>query len=135
MALDNRRQTTNNQPANGDLTTDILRLQNVLREARMQLIGASVENLDNCQCQVSDAADQLRQLQMAIGREKKKRAAGLSAPLRDLRAEITYIAILLDSAAAFHTGWVRLARSLSSGYSAGGTPVHPEAARRVALEM
>jgi hypothetical protein len=138
MASDHRQQMSsgvNHQLMNPDLGADIRRLHDLLHEAHEQAIAASIENLNACHSRLNHAADQLRQLQTAIARDKKKCDAALSGPLRALRSEITRVAILMDSAAAFHTGWLCLSRSLGSGYSADGTPAQLEPTRRVALEI
>jgi len=138
MASDNREQMsrgTSHQPPHADLAADILRLHSLLREAIAKVIAPSIEDLNDCHSRLNHAADQLRQLQMAIARNKTKCDASLSGPLRALRSEITRVAILMDSAAAFHTGWLCLSRSLASGYSADGTPAQLEPTRRVALEI
>jgi hypothetical protein len=59
----------------------------------------------------------------------------LAGPLASLRAEIGRVAMLLDSAAAFHVGWMHLAACMMSGYTADGTPAAPETGRRVSLEI
>jgi hypothetical protein len=43
--------------------------------------------------------------------------------------------MLLDSAAAFHAGWMQRAGSMVSGYTDKGTPALPEGRRRVILEI
>ena len=128
-------RSTSDQPLNADLAADVSRLHSLLHEAHADVIDPSVENLNACHSRLNHAADQLRHLQMAIARDKTKCDSAVSGPLRALRSEITRVAILLDSAAAFHTGWLCLSRSMTAGYSADGTPAQLEPACRVALEI
>ena len=65
----------------------------------------------------------------------RKPDAALSASLAELRAEIARVGILLDNAAAFHTGWMQRASSMVSGYTDKGTPAVLEGRRRVILEI
>jgi hypothetical protein len=126
---------TSDQSRNRDLAADIRRLQQLLHEAHAQVIDPSVVNLDACDSRLRQAASELRHLQMAIPCDKTKCDSAISGQLRELRSEITRVAILLDSAAAFHTGWLCVSRSLASGYSADGTPAQLEPTHRVALEI
>ena len=138
MASDNREQMsrgTSHQPPNTELAADILRLHSLVREAIAKVVAPSIENLNDCHFHLNHAADQLRRLQMAVARSKTKCDASLAAPLGSLRSDITRVAILMDSAAAFHTGWLCLSRSLASGYSADGTPAPLEPTHRVTLEI
>ena len=138
MVSDNRQKISrrvSHQPLNRDLAADIRRLHSLLQEAHAQVIDPSIENLNACHTRLNHAADGLRQLQMGIARDRTKRDASLSGLLGALRSEITRVAILLDSAAAFHTGWLCLSSSLAFGYSADGTPAQPEPTPRVALEI
>jgi hypothetical protein len=127
--------STSDPSRNGDLAADIRRLQQLLHEAHEQVIDPSVANLDACDLRLNQAAYQLRHLQMAIPHDRTKCDAAIAGQLRGLRSEITRVAILLDSAAAFHTGWLCVSRSLASGYSADGTPAQLEPTHRVALEI
>jgi hypothetical protein len=138
MGSDNRQEIyrgVSDQPLNRDLAADIRRLHCLLQEAHADVIDPSIENLNACDCRLNHAADQLRQLQMGIARDRTTRDASLSGSLGALRSEITRVAILLDSAAAFHTGWLCLSSSLASGYSADGSPAQLEPTPRVALEI
>lgn len=58
----------------------------------------------------------------------------MNAPLGALRSEIAGVQILLDGAAAFYTGWMRLASSKLSGYTAGGSAASTQTQRRVLVE-
>ena len=118
-----------------DAAMDIRQLRSLLEDAQARVIDPSVENLNACHSRLNQAVDQLRHLQTGIARTKTKRDAALSGPLRALRTEIVRVAILLDSAAAFHSGWLCLSRSLAAGYSSDGTPAQLEPTPRVALEI
>jgi hypothetical protein len=120
---------------NADAAADIRQLHSLLQEAQARVIDPSVENLNACHSRLDQAVDQLRHLQTGIARDKTKSDAAVSDPLRALRSEIIRVAILLDSAAAFHSGWLCLSRSLAAGYSADGTPAQLEPTPRVALEI
>ncbi len=110
-------------------------LQSVMRDARLQLTQPTVENLDACCERLNEAASALRQLQTELPAADRRATAELSFALKDLRAEIARFCILLDGAASFHTGWMRLARCIASGYTATGLPATAQATPRVLLEI
>ena len=116
-------------------TATVKQLQQSIRDARALLIAPTPENLNDCQGRVDEAVTVLRQLQTRLPGGDSKRDSSLRAPLAELRAEIARLNTLLESAATFHTGWVRLAASMVAGYTADGTPGQPEPARRVWLEV
>jgi hypothetical protein len=118
-----------------DPSATVKQLQETVRQARAQLISPTSENLDECRRRVDEAVNRLRDLQTVLPSGDFRRDSSLRAPLGDLRAEIARLNILLDGAAAFHTGWVRLVASMVAGYTADGTPGQPEPARRVWLEV
>jgi hypothetical protein len=130
MARDKQPQTQTADPA-----AAVRELQAMVREARMRLIAPTIENLDDCRGRLDQAIGLLRQLQTGLPTGDPKRDAALRAPLGQLRAEIARVTILLDGAAAFHTGWVRLAASMVAGYKADGNPAQPESIRRICLEV
>lgn len=110
-------------------------LQIMVRDARARLTNPTIENLDDCRCRLEKAAESLEQLQNTLRKGDCKTDAALALPLGTLRTEIARLSVLLDGAAAFHTGWVRLAASMISGYTADGNPAQPEARSRVVLEV
>lgn len=118
-----------------DHTAVVKGLQSMVREARARLISPTPENLEECRRRVDDAVNVLREVQTGLSAGGHRRYASLRAPLGELRAEIARLNILLDGAAAFHSGWVRLAASMVAGYKADGTPGPTEPARRVWLEV
>jgi hypothetical protein len=118
-----------------DPSETVKQLREMVRQARAQLISPTPENLDECRRRLDEAVKQLRELQTALPSGDFRRDSSLRAPLGELRAEIGRLNILLDGAAAFHTGWVRLAASMVAGYTADGSPGQPEPARRVWLEV
>lgn len=118
-----------------DADAEMRQLHSLLREAQARAIDPSLENLNACHSRLNLAVDHLRNLQTDIARDKTKCDAAVYGPLRALRAEIIRVAILLDSAAAFHSGWLCLSRSLAAGYSADGTPAQLEPTPRMALEI
>jgi hypothetical protein len=112
----------------------IRQLHAMVREARVPLIDPTAGNLDDCRGRLDEVARALRKLLAGLPGGDPKQDAALAAPLASLRAEIGRVAMLLDSAAAFHMGWMHLAACMVSGYAADGTPATPEPARRVSLE-
>jgi hypothetical protein len=110
-------------------------LQGMVRDVRTRLTSPTIENLDDCRRRLDEAVKALEQLQTKLPTGHGARATALRAPLGALRSEIAAIAILLDGAAAFYTGWMRLASSMASGYTADGTPPPAEAQRRVSVEV
>jgi hypothetical protein len=132
MALANRRRPA---AQSGDPAAAAKQLEAMVRDARRMLTAPTPEILDECCHRLAEAAGVLRQLQTGLPSGDAKRDAALRALLGDLRAEIARLTILLDGAAAFHNGWVRLAASMVAGYTAEGTPAQPETAPRVMLEV
>ncbi|MBI2679547.1 MAG: hypothetical protein HYX25_00900 [Candidatus Solibacter usitatus] len=128
MAVDSRRQPSQAVAA-------VRQLHAVVRDARQRLTSPTIENLDYCRCRMDEAADAFRQLQDTITASGRKQDAALSASLTELRAEIARVGILLDSAAAFHAGWIQRAGSMVSGYTDKGTPAAPEGRGRLILEI
>jgi len=118
-----------------DAAATVRQLQETVRDARAQLISPTPENLDECRRRVDEAVKVLRQLQAGLASGDFRRDSSLRAPLGELRVDIARLNILLEGAAAFHTGWVRLAASMVAGYTADGTPGQPEPMRRVWLEV
>jgi hypothetical protein len=118
-----------------DPLATVKQLQEMVHGARALLVAPSPENLNDCRRRVDEAVNALRQLQSALPSGDLKRDASLRGPLGQLRAEIARLNILLDGAAAFHTGWVSLAASIMAGYTADGTPGQTEPTRRVWLEV
>ena len=125
---DNRRKPS--QPV-----AAVRQLHAVVRDARERLTSPTIENLDYCRCRMDEAADAFRHLQATMPAAGRKPDAALSASLAELRAEIARVGILLDNAAAFHTGWMQRASSMVSGYTDKGTPAVLEGRRRVILEI
>jgi hypothetical protein len=74
-------------------------------------------------------------LQSSLPSGDSSRDGALAAHLASLRTEIAGVQILLDGAAAFYAGWMRLAASMFSGYTANGNPAPPETGRRVLVEV
>jgi hypothetical protein len=128
MAVDNRRKSL--QPV-----TAVRQLHAVVRDARERLTSPTIENLDYCRRRMDEAAGAFRQLQAAIPAAGCKPDDDLSTSLAELRVEIARVGILLDSAAAFHSGWIQRAGGMVSGYTDKGTPAAPEATSRVILEI
>ena len=110
-------------------------LHAMVREARAQLVDPTAGNVDDCRRRLDEVASALRKLLARLPNGGQKHQVTLAEPLASLRAEIGRVAMLLDSAAAFHMGWMHLAACMVSGYTADGTPAMPETARRVLLEI
>ena len=109
-------------------------LHAMVRDARAQLIDPTAGNVDDCRGRLDEVASALRKLLAGLPNGQTHHVA-LAGPLASLRAEIGRVAMLLDSAAAFHVGWMHLAACMMSGYTADGTPAAPETGRRVSLEI
>ena len=98
------------------------------------LTNPTAESLDACRIRLEEAVHGFGRLQSSLPSGDSSRDRALSAPLGALRTEIAGVQILLDGAAAFYTGWMRLAASMVSGYTANGSPAPPETGRRVLVE-
>ena len=110
MGLNSRlRKSDRAASGPGDPASAVCALQSLVREARARLVNPTIENLDDCRGRLEEAAKGLGHLQANLPGGDRQRDATLAAPLGTLRAEIAQLSILLDGAAAFHTGWVRLA--------------------------
>jgi hypothetical protein len=107
----------------------------MVREARAQLIDPTAGNLNDCRGRLDEVAGALRKLLAGLPNGGQTHHVALAVPLASLRGEIGRVAMLLDSAAAFHVGWMHLAACMMSGYTADGTPAAPETGRRVSLEI
>jgi hypothetical protein len=115
-------------------TAVVGQLHAMVREARAQLIDPTAGNVDDCRGRLYEVASALRKLLAGLPNGQTHHVA-LAVPLASLRAEIGRVAMLLDSAAAFHVGWMHMAACMMSGYTADGTPAAPETRRRVSLEI
>ena len=113
----------------------VLQLHAMVREAQTQLIDPTAGNVDDCGGRLDEVANALRKLLAGLANGAQEDHVALAEPLASLRAEIGRVAMLLDSAAAFHMGWMHMAACMVSGYTADGTPATPEPARRVSLEV
>lgn len=110
-------------------------LRDLIRDVCLRLIDPTVANLDECGRRLTETAPLFRQLQAGLPSGDRKRDAALREPLQGLRADLNRAAALLDGAASFHAGWLRLTESIVAGYTAGGAPAMPEARRTVWLEV
>lgn len=110
-------------------------LRDVIRDVCLRLIDPTVANIDECRRRLGETGLLFHQLQSSLPTGDRKRDAALRAPLQGLRADLNRAAVLLDGAASFHAGWIRMAESLVAGYTAGGSPGTPEARRTVWLEV
>jgi hypothetical protein len=113
----------------------IRQLRAMVHEARAPLIDPTAGNLDECRERLDEVAGALRTLLAGLPGSEPRRKAALAEPLAALRAETGRVAMLLDSAAAFHMGWMHMAACMVSGYTANGTPATPEPGRRVSMEV
>ena len=118
-----------------DAVEQVRRLEMLVRDGRERLSAPTITNLDHSRGRLEEAADSLRTLQMGLPGHTPAETAALRVQLGKLRAEIARLTVLLDSAATFYTGWVRLASSMIAGYQADGNPARPEAVRRLWLEV
>jgi len=109
-------------------------LHAMVREARTLLTNPTNESLEACRSRLDEAVSALGRLRSSLPSGDLSRDRALAAPLGALRSEIAGVQILLDGAAAFYTGWMRLASSMASGYTADGSPAQPETGCRVLVE-
>ena len=109
-------------------------LHATVRDARTLLTNPTAERLEACRTCLDGAANALGRLQSSLPSGDSSRDGALAAHLGALRTEIAGVQILLDGAAAFYTGWMHLAASIASGYTANGRPATPETGRRVLVE-
>ena len=113
----------------------VRQLHAIVSAAKQPLLDPTAGNLDDCRRRLETVAGELRTLLAGLPESEPKRKAALAEPMRALSAEIGRVAMLLDTAAAFHTGWMHMAARMVSGYTANGMPATPEPSRRVSLEV
>jgi len=111
------------------------RVEAMLRDACLQLTAPTPGNIDVCRNQLEQAAEGLRRLQTLAPASHGKRRESLLSALRAIQVQNTGVAKLLESAAAFHGGWVNMAAVMTAGYTANGAPARPETRRRLILEV
>jgi hypothetical protein len=124
----------NNRQLLTDPVTSVRQLLAVVHEAGTRLAVPNAQAINECRDRLDEAAELLQNLGIAMPGGDRKRDAALRSLLKALRVEVNHVAILLDSAAAFHAGWMYRAASMVAGYTAGGSPALPEAGRRLWLE-
>ena len=105
-----------------------------VRDARPLLTNPTAERLEACRARLEGAASALGRLQSSLPSGDRSGDGAVDAQLGALRIEIAGVQILLDSAAAFYTGWMRLAASMFSGYTANGNPAKAETGHRMLVE-
>jgi len=118
-----------------DPAARVRELHAMVREARTRLTAPTVESLEACRSLLEEAVNAIGGLQKSLPSAEPWRDRDLAAALGALRTEIAGVQILLDGAAAFYTGWMRLASSMASGYTADGNPAPSETTPRVLLEV
>jgi len=116
------------------LVAGVRELHAIVREVRTLLTNPTAETLDACRTRLEEAVQALGRLQSSLASRDSSPDRAMAAQLAALRTEIAGIQILLDSVAAFYAGWMRLAASMVSGYTANGSPATPETGRRVLVE-
>jgi hypothetical protein len=109
-------------------------LRAMVREAQTLLTNPTAETLDGCRIRLKEAVNALGRLQSSLPSGDSSQDRALAQPLGALRTEIAGVQILLDNARSFYTGWMRLAASMGSGYTANGSPAPPETGCRVLVE-
>jgi len=124
----------NKQQILTDPVKSVRQLLAMVHEAGMQLAVPTAQAIEQCRDRLEEAGELLQSLRTSMPAGDRKRDASLRPLLKALRVEINRVALLLDTAAAFHAGWMHLAASMVAGYTAGGSPAAPEAGRRVWLE-
>jgi len=116
------------------LVAGVRELHAIVGEVRTLLTNPTAESLDACRTRLEEAVQALGRLQSSLASRDSSPDRAMASQLAALRTEIAGIQILLDSIAAFYTGWMRLAASMVSGYTANGSPATPETGRRVLVE-
>lgn len=103
--------------------------RSALRQARGLLLAPSPQALDECLPLLEEAGTRLNQMRQTGGEE-----ALPVAKLEQLQRDVIHFRMLLENAAGFHAGWVRLRGCLTGGYTAHGDPARLEPDRRVSVE-
>jgi hypothetical protein len=92
------------------------------------------ESLDACQPLLEQVRIGLRQAAARGGQLPPGVQAQLRADLTEMRKLLWRTHLLLEQAAGFYSGWLRLKNILTGGYTAQGEPVPALAQSRLSLE-
>jgi hypothetical protein len=87
-----------------------------------------------CQPYLAESIKRLKELEMAIRSGASGPGKVLRTELRRLGKELAQANALLEHAASFHSGWMRLLASTTGGYNPQGEPARREPIRRVSIQ-
>jgi hypothetical protein len=105
-----------------------------VRQASLLVAQPNPEALDRCQALLEEARRELQSATHSFDPRNAEGEAGMRAGLAELRRRLAGLSLLLDHAAGFYAGWVRLRNTLTGGYTAEGEPAPPVSAGRLSLE-
>jgi hypothetical protein len=87
-----------------------------------------------CQPYLAASIARLKELETAVRSGENGHGKVLRTELRRLRKELAQANALLEHAASFHSGWMRLLASITGGYNPQGEPARREPIRRISIQ-
>lgn len=105
-----------------------------VRQARLLITTPSPQTLDRCRPLLEEATACLVRVRDSLNRAGQHREPALLTELTGLEQDVAGLGLLLEHAAGFYSGWIRLRNSLAGGYTAQGKPAEPGPSRRVSVE-
>jgi hypothetical protein len=105
-----------------------------VQEANRLLMDPKPEALEGSAAVLEQARRGLQRAVDSFNLSNPPAKAGMRAELEELRKGLRGHDLLLEHAAAFYDGWVRLRNSLTGGYTAQGEPAPVEPGRRLLIE-
>jgi len=105
-----------------------------VQEASRLLMDPKPEALDRSAALLVEARRDLQRAVDSFNLSNSPARAGIRAELEEVRKGLRGHGLLLERAAGFYDGWVRLRNSLTGGYTAQGEPAPVEPGRRLLIE-
>ena len=105
-----------------------------VQEANRLLMDPKPEALESSAALLEHARRGLRRAVDSFNLSNPPARAGMRAELEELRKGLRGQSLLLEHAAGFYDGWVRLRNSMTGGYTAEGEPAPVEPGKRLLIE-
>ena len=109
-------------------------IQAAIQEANRLLTDPKPEALDRSAALLEQARRGLRTAVNSFNLSTPPARAGIRAELEELQKGLRGQTLLLEHAAGFYDGWVRLRNSMTGGYTAEGEPAPVEPGKRLLIE-
>lgn len=109
-------------------------LNAAVQEANQLLMEPKPEALERSAALLEQARRGLRTAVDSFNVSGPPAGAGMRAGMEELRKGLRGQSLLLEHAAGFYDGWVRLRNSMTGGYTAEGQPAPVEPGKRLLIE-